>query len=621
MAKRLSFYISLISAVVFIIVTSIYYYQTKNIFFQEIYARGQIIVQENKKSISNFFYNLRNISYTIYQDESIKKYLLGHKEIQNTLEKRFLEIQKNVRTIQAIRILDSQGNIVVFVKERIILSSKENYKPISLINKKFVEDAMVVDNGYTLLTNFERGKLPNDKNFCPSMIRTITPYYHKSVLIGFLVVNFWGNSIESKICKLFKNDKGISFLIEFNNNDKERDGIFVFHKNKKYEFANQFGTQYRFSNVYNTKISDFIRNNESGNLKLPDSNSHLIFSTIYPYENRDQLFKIATILHSDYIYKNLDVLKKNLFYTMIFAIIISIITGIAFSRRIVKPFDKIKESLNHYGQGELDYNFKIEGDFQVREIADNIQNMATSLKKYIQELSISRKNLEKMDRIYSLAILSAGLSHELNTPLNSIILLSKMLYNDSEETKKDDLIIIKEQAERCVRILDNLKSLTPFWRIGNDSNNTNLKETILKLKPLFELTGKKANIFYDLDDCSINVNQVHFEQIILNLVLNALDACDDNGSIKIVLRNKDNEVMLKIIDNGTGISQEMLPMICDPFFSTKLPHKGMGLGLSIVKNLISQYNGTLDFSQNIENGVTVTVSFKDHKYENYAYRG
>ena len=429
------------------------------------------------------------------------------------------------------------------------------------------------------------------------------------------ILNFWGNAIGTAIANPFRDKKTYSFLVEFNTAEKERDGIFVFHREKRYEFANQLGTDYRFSNVYGKEAEDYMRKHESGIYRIPGRNDFLMFSTISPYNRKEQVWKVCTVLSGDYFYRNLYALKRNLLVIMVIAIFMSVITGIAFSRRFTRPFRSIKDSLQRYGKGELDYNFEITGDYEVREISVNIQKMAVSLKNHIQELSISRKKLETMDRLSSLTILSAGLSHEINTPLNSVILLSSMLYEEVDEHLKEDISTIKEQALRCVKILNNLKSISPVWGRENNMSEINLKEVVLKLKPLLDLTGKAVNITYDLQDCCFHGNQVHMEQIILNLVLNALDACDDGGRILISVLKKGGVAVLRVSDNGAGIPEKELSAIFDPFYTTKSPGRGTGLGLSIVQSIVKRYGGNIEIHSKVGQGTTLEVRFKERECE------
>ncbi|GMT48558.1 MAG: hypothetical protein IEMM0008_0097 [bacterium] len=619
MAKRLSIYIAILASVVFIIITSVYYHQSKKIFLKEINSQGQLISNENKRSIDRILSSLRSISYAIYHNQDVVSFLKGETRKKLGIESRLLSLQNQITSIQAIRILDLDGNIQIFIKQGFNLSGKKDYQLISVKHKSFFMKTQKAKKGEYILSNFERGALPGKTQLCPSMIRISIPYYSNSKKIGYLIVNFWGNCIGTCMNTFNKDEKAYSFLTEFNSIDKERDGIFVFHKEKKYEFANQFDTKYRLSNIYGKSAEAYLRTHESGVYEIPDTHNILFFSTISPYGRSNQIWKTCVVVSYDYIYQDIKALQKSCFLIMFIAIILSIITGFAFSRQFVKPFKVIKDSLSRYGKGDLDYDFNISGDREVKEIARNIKNMAISLKQYIQELTVSRKKLETLDRISSLSILSAGLSHQLNTPLNSIILVSKMLQDDMDNGHHEDISIIKEQAIRCVNIIDNLKSIHLMRNPNTGCCEFNLKEAVIQLKPLFELSTRKADLHYGLEDCTLFGNQMHFEQILLNLVLNALDACNEHGRVEITIKREDDFVLVKIKDNGSGIAEDDLPVIFDPFYTTKPPDKGTGLGLSIVNNLVKRYNGQIHFDSTLEIGTTVTLRFMDKVYESATY--
>ncbi len=619
MAKRLSIYIAILASVVFIIITAVYYHQSKQIFLKEINSQGQLISNENKRSVDRILSSIRSVSYAIYHNQDVVGFLKGDTRKKAGIESRLLSLQNQIASIQAIRILDLDGNIQIFIKQGLNLSGKKDYQPISVKNKPFFTKTIKVQKGEYVLSNFERGALPGKAQFCPPMLRISIPYYSNSKKIGYLIINFWGDSIGTSMTTFNKDEKAYSFLTEFNSIDKERDGIFVLHKEKKYEFANQFDTKYRFSNIYGKSAEDYLRTHESGVYEIPDSHSILFFSTVSPYSNSNQIWKTGVIVSYDYFYQDVKVLQKSFFLIMFIAIIMSIITGFAFSKQFVKPFKVIKDSLSRYGKGDLDYDFNISGDHEVKEIARNIKKMAVSLKQYIQELTVSRKKLETLDRISSLSILSAGLSHQLNTPLNSIILVSKMLQDDMDNGHHEDISIIKEQAIRCVSIIDNLKSIHLMSNPNTGCCEFNLKEAVIQLKPLFALSARKAYLYYDLEDCTLFGNQMHFEQILLNLVLNAIDACNEQGKIEIIIKREDDFISVKIKDNGSGIAEGDLPAIFDPFYTTKPPDKGTGLGLSIVNNLVKRYNGQIRFDSTLGIGTTATLRFMDKVYESAAH--
>ncbi len=615
MAKRLSIYIAILASVIFIIITSVYYHQSKKIFLKEINSQGQLLANENKRSVIRVLTSIKSIAYAIFHSESAVKFLKGDTREKANIESRLLKLQTEIPSIQAIRLLDLKGNIQIFIKQGANISGQASYHPISVKNKAFFKKSLNAKKGEYILSNFERGALPGKTQFCPSMLRISIPYYSKSKKIGYLIVNFWGNAIGGCMSTFNKDKKAYSFMTEFNSIEKERDGIFVLHKEKKYEFANQFNTKYRFSNLYGKAAEDYLRSHESGVYVIPDTHDSLIFSTITPYDNSNQVWKLAVKISGDYFYQDIKTLQKSVFLIMFIAIIMSIITGFAFSKQFVKPFKAIKDSLARYGKGDLDYDFPISGDHEIKEIARNIKNMAISLKRYIQELTVSRKKLETLDRISSLSILSAGLSHQLNTPLNSIILVSNMLQDDMDNGHHEDISIIKEQAIRCVNIIDDLKSIHLMHNPNTGCCKFNLKEVVIQLKPIFELSARKADLYYDLEDCNLYGNQMHFEQILLNLVLNALDACYEQGKIEIIMGRKDNFVTIKIKDNGSGIGKDEMPSIFDPFYTTKPPDKGTGLGLSIVNNLVKRYNGQIHFDSILGKGTTVTLRFMDQVYE------
>lgn len=190
--------------------------------------------------------------------------------------------------------------------------------------------------------------------------------------------------------------------------------------------------------------------------------------------------------------------------------------------------------------------------------------MVHSLKKYIEELHDSRKKLELMDRLSALGTLSAGLAHELSTPLNSIIILSDIISNELDEESKKEVKTIKEQAERCVRIIQGLKEFASRKMDDENMELLSLSEVVRSLIPMIELYTHKKTVEYDLrDDCYISSNRVQIEQLIINLVLNSKNAISGLKDGKILIKIESGKLDCKLVveDNGPGIPENVVDKI------------------------------------------------------------
>ncbi|ADR19158.1 sensor histidine kinase [Calditerrivibrio nitroreducens] len=614
MKIKLTIYMLVLITFISTLLTFINYYHSKQILFNNIINLAKTTTLNSRNSILEFLVYIKDISYNISRDYMIEEYTKDFNDIiKSALEKKFLEMYFKLPVIQAIRITDLDGNIKVFVREGKILSSDKEYTNINISTKDFFQQAKKDNNSEIILSNFERGRLPDTDNFCPAMIRTVVPIKVNGEKRGFLIVNFWGIKIGQFIDN-FEKDSGMAFLVEVNNETEERNGIFLFHIDKKYEFANQFGSSYYFQNIYGKSLFDKLKN-DSGIFKIDDD--ILSFNSIYPYKDKSRKWVICSIFYSSYYLGILNVLKNNLVTILFVSIFLSFFVSVLFSFRFFKPLNEIKLALNAYGKG--DFNYRVDEtkmDAELKEIVRNIYEMVNSLQKYIIEIEERQKKIELLNRLSSIGLLSSGISHELNTPLNSIILLCDILLEEAKKGKvnTDDINNIKNEAKRCVSIIKNLKLLDPQNKIQTNEV-ISIKEVLERNIKYFNNIFKKLHVESDIKDGTILANRVLINQVFFNIFLNAIEASDEECRIFVRSFEKDGEVWIVIKDYGRGMDEDTINNIFVPFFTTKQPDKGMGLGLSLVYKIVSDHNGKIEVTSKKGEWTEFTLRFL--KYENF----
>lgn len=609
MYKRLSIFISVLVAFILLVSTGIYFYQSKFIIEREIRNQSTLISSYNNESINEFLLKIRKITYLIYKNENISDYLITDNQSKKAyLEQLFLDYCENIELIQAIRIVDVNGDIKIFMRECENLSGNKNFKEINLKSKKFFQKVEKLDQPEIMFSNFERGKLPETTSFCPAMIRTMIPYFKTDKKIGYLVVNFWGEKI-GEVLDYLEKSKGYSFLVEFNDNNTSRNGIFLFHPNKYYEFANQFNTKYFLNNIYPHNVVKSLKNDEEGLIKL-DNNDFLAYSTVYPYNNYDQAWKICTVLKGSYFFRNINMLRQNFLAVMFFGIFLSVLTSAYLSKKLLSPLTEINKAVKEYSKGNLDYKIAGKFDDELKVIAKTVNNMADSLQQHIKEIDENHKKIEILNRLSSIGFLSAGISHELNTPLNSIIITCNLLSDEVKGDQAEDVATIKNEALRCVEIINALKSLSPQSGKDFHKEKVNLKEVVLKSVKFLKINND-ITFKLKLDDGIFVYGDIRLLQLaISNIIMNAVDAVYPAGKINILLYMSEGKNILEISDNGQGMTSEELENIFTPFYTTKSPQSGMGIGLSLVYKIIKEHGAVLKVDSLKNVGTTFTLEFK-----------
>lgn len=233
--------------------------------------------------------------------------------------------------------------------------------------------------------------------------------------------------------------------------------------------------------------------------------------------------------------------------------------------------------------------------------------------KMERELQETQLQLLQSEKMASLGKLAAGVAHEINNPLGGILIFSKMILEDlpDEDSRKEDLQRISEEATRCKEIV---KGLLEFARqTSYKMEPTDLNRALIQGISLLENQALFHNIriVKDLDPHlpSILANAGQLNQVFMNIILNAAEAMEGQGTFTVSTRlgPEKNTVILEFTDTGCGIKEDDLSRIFDPFFTTKEVGKGTGLGLSMSYGIVEKHKGRIWAKSKEGKGSTFTI--------------
>ncbi len=214
------------------------------------------------------------------------------------------------------------------------------------------------------------------------------------------------------------------------------------------------------------------------------------------------------------------------------------------------------------------------------------------------------------EKLASIGLLSAGVAHEINTPLTGISSYVQMLQKKLTDAHYSQILEkIETQTDRVSRIIKNLLN---FARNPSDAAflRVDLKESLLEIVSLidYKLKNMKIKLELKLSDVPLILAQgERLQQVFINIILNAIDAMPQGGALTVELSRTRQELLIKISDTGAGIKPEHLPHIFDPFFTTKGIGKGTGLGLSISHAIIKEHEGTIGVESEVGRGTCFTI--------------
>lgn len=247
--------------------------------------------------------------------------------------------------------------------------------------------------------------------------------------------------------------------------------------------------------------------------------------------------------------------------------------------------------------------------------------LAVERQQALNQLKEAQAQLIQSEKMASLGILTAGVAHELNNPLNYIVGGYTAIHNHLNEDEVIDKAEIEEYlswiesgADRATKIV---KSLNLFSRSNEDNAEVcNLHLIIddclmmLQNKYKDRITITKN---YTSTPAEVIGNNGKLHQAILNLLANAMDAISEKGEITIETKFLKDELAIIIGDNGCGIPRENLKKVMDPFYTTKPPGVGTGLGLSITHSIIQEHEGSLTITSEVEKGTQVAIGLPKEK--------
>jgi len=222
-----------------------------------------------------------------------------------------------------------------------------------------------------------------------------------------------------------------------------------------------------------------------------------------------------------------------------------------------------------------------------------------------------QQQLLTSEKLASVGLLSAGVAHEINTPLTGISSYVQMLQKKLVDSPHSPILDkIEAQTDRVAKIV---KSLLNFARNPSESvfHQVDLKENLQGIISLIDYKLKNLNIKLELDLNSLKplwAQGERLQQVFINIILNAIDAMPEGGTLSLQLLPKGKMAEVRIQDTGTGIQSQHLPHIFDPFFTTKGIGKGTGLGLSISYAIIKEHEGHISVESEEDKGTIFTVT-------------
>jgi len=329
-------------------------------------------------------------------------------------------------------------------------------------------------------------------------------------------------------------------------------------------------------------------------------------------------------------------IRNILINSILITLIISGLSGIFIFYLVNKPLKKFQKAINELGKGNLDYKISIGNKNEFGVIAKQFNNMSgnlsgaykeikdwsdklnTKVEEKTRELKNVYEQIVQIEKLASLGKLSATVAHELNNPLEGILTYSKLISkklkaenNDNYKKLIEFTELISEETARCGKIVKDLLlfSHADAEKFVNSDLGQILDKSVTLINHHLEINNIKLTKEYPPEVVYIFCNPQKIQQAVMSILINAIESMSgkDSGKIFIKFKSEANEVIIRISDEGTGISQKDLPYIFEPFYTTKDAIKGTGLGLSVVYGIINIHKGRIEVEKTSITGTTFKI--------------
>ncbi|CAM4215658.1 sensor histidine kinase [Zobellia roscoffensis] len=279
----------------------------------------------------------------------------------------------------------------------------------------------------------------------------------------------------------------------------------------------------------------------------------------------------------------------------------------------IKVFNKISGIIK-VGYPEDRYFY---ADF-LEEEKDLLNNVTIAIGNLLERKQIKeseakvKRQMERTDRLHILGEITAGIAHELNTPLANILGFTELLkerIDDSGAVRDLDKIV-----ENAIFSREIVKKLMFFacempQEMQPVELNEMIESTLKLLTPSLRTKNIKLTKKFGSDDIRLRADKVQFTQVLFNLVMNAIYYSPVKGTVGVSIIEKGKKIQICISDEGDGIDPKIEDKIFEPFFTTKPLGEGSGLGLSVVHGIISSHKGTIQHKPNKPKGTVFVLDF------------
>ncbi|MBZ5598652.1 MAG: HAMP domain-containing protein [Acidobacteriia bacterium] len=328
-----------------------------------------------------------------------------------------------------------------------------------------------------------------------------------------------------------------------------------------------------------------------------------------------------------------------LIYTAGAMLIVALLSWIFVWRVVGEPIKALKSGTERLSQGNLGFQLEVQSHDEVGDLAQSFNTMSLQLRAANEEIVAWARTLEDrvdqktrelkrahdhmlhVEKMASIGKMAAVVAHEINNPLSGILTYAKLLRKwldrgETEGAKHEEamqcLELIAGESRRCGDLVKNLLTFSRTAPMNVESTDLNavMDRSVRLVQHQLELNGIQLQLDLANDLPPVQCDPAQIEQVVLALVMNAIDAMPRGGNLWLRTRMNDtrDEVEIQVRDDGTGIPADLLPQLFEPFLTTKESGHGVGLGLAISRGIVERHNGHIEVQSEAGKGTIFTIT-------------
>jgi signal transduction histidine kinase len=303
---------------------------------------------------------------------------------------------------------------------------------------------------------------------------------------------------------------------------------------------------------------------------------------------------------------------------LVLVVAVGIIINVKLATSIATPLRTLEKITKKIAQGDFSERIEVKGQDELSSLEaafnlmeEKLKNALWNLEHTIEKLREKQAQLVEAEKLASIGKLAAGIAHEINNPLTSVLTFSHLMLEQCppSDPRHENLKLMARETNRARTIVRQLLNFGREIVIKPEKININQPVSeiadSLAAQDAFKEIGLDLKLGENLPDVYADPAQIG--QVVMNMLLNAIHAITPPGRIELVTRQHENSIELVVSDTGAGIPEEHIHKIFDPFFTTKDASRGTGLGLAVSYGIIKKHGGGIEVASTVGKGTTFTV--------------